>query len=67
MHAAAESREDFEQAANDGDADTLYRIAGKLWTCTDIMPSSLCDEFDMPYGSSYAQAARRVRAGGAAT
>jgi hypothetical protein len=48
-----------------GDMDTrgrLWWVAGKLWHCTDIMPSNLCDDLDMPPGATYAQACRRIRA-----
>jgi hypothetical protein len=41
--------------------DRLWWIAGKLWRCTDILPSSMCSDLDMLPGSTYAQACRRIR------
>jgi|SRR5215211_241731 len=41
----------------------LWWIAGKLWHCTDIMPGYLCGGLGMQPGSTYAQAARRIRQG----
>ena len=41
----------------------LWRIAGKLWHCTDIMPGDVCEVLDMQPGSTYAQAAWRIRQG----
>jgi hypothetical protein len=32
-----------------------------LWHCTDIMPSQMCAEMDLPSGATYARAARRLR------
>jgi hypothetical protein len=63
-HADNDTRQAFEDAVYANDAETLYGLAGTLWRCTDIMPSSLCDALDMLAGSTYAQAARRVRAKG---
>jgi hypothetical protein len=34
------------------------RLLGKMWNCSDIMPSGLCSELDMELGSTYAMAAR---------
>jgi hypothetical protein len=31
-------------------------LFGALWHCSDIMPALLCDELDMPRGSTYASA-----------
>ena len=46
-----------------GAEERLVWIAGKLWRCTDIMPSEPRDLLDMQAGSTYAQAARRIRRG----
>ena len=43
--------------------ERLMWIAGKLWYCTDIMPGESCNELDLEAGSTYAQAARRIRRG----
>ncbi len=37
-------------------------LLGQLWNCTDIMPSDLCQSLDLPPGSTYAQAVRRLKA-----
>lgn len=36
-------------------------LLGQLWNCTDIMPSDLCSALDMPTGSTYGRAARRLK------
>ena len=36
-------------------------ITGQLWNCTDIMPGTLCDDLELPRGSSYAKGARKLR------
>ena len=41
----------------------LWWIAGKLWRCTDTMPGDVWEVLDMQPGSTYAQAARRIRQG----
>ena len=41
--------------------EQLRLVSGQLWTCTDVMPSALCAELEMPSGSTYAQAARLIR------
>jgi hypothetical protein len=43
--------------------ERLMWIAGKLWHCTDILPGDTCDDLDMPSGSTYAQACRKIRQG----
>ncbi|MEK7996030.1 MAG: hypothetical protein AAB403_19695 [Planctomycetota bacterium] len=37
-------------------------LIGQLWNCSDIMPSDLCSTLEMPEGSTYAQAVRKLRA-----
>ena len=44
----------------DGGVKPVKWLLGQLWNCTDIMPAASCDELDMPRGSTYAMAARRV-------
>jgi hypothetical protein len=36
-------------------------LCGQLWNCTDVLPVFYCDEVGLPQGSTYAQAARRIR------
>lgn len=50
-----------EDADHRGRALTPLRVTGLLWNCTDVMPRSLCEELDVPQGSTYAQGARRYR------
>lgn len=39
---------------------TARWITGQLWNCTDVMPSGLCGDLDLPRGSTYARGARRA-------
>ena len=43
--------------------EQLWWLAGQLWQCTDILPGHVCDDLGIPLGSTYAQAARHIRAG----
>jgi hypothetical protein len=38
-------------------------LAGKLWKCTDILPSRYCSLLGLPPGSTYAKAAWALRNG----
>jgi hypothetical protein len=40
---------------------TSGRVVGQLWNCTDIMPSWICDELNVPLGSTYARGARALK------
>jgi hypothetical protein len=40
---------------------SLGWLLGKLWNCTDILPSIECQELEISQGSTYAQAVRLVR------
>ena len=62
-HADNDTRDAFEQVVYDGDLLARYLASGKLWHCTDIMPSSLCDDLCLPSGSTYAAGAQLVRRG----
>lgn len=46
----------------DGDVKPVKWLLGQLWNCTDIMPASGCYDLDMPPGSTYAQAVRKLAA-----
>jgi hypothetical protein len=68
-HAPGHIRDAFTEWIEDGtgpeiDGVPVSRrlVIGQLWNCTDIMPSSICDDLDMPLGSNYAQAVRRLEA-----
>lgn len=55
--------EQIEEAwPNPYDDEQLHRLAGLLWNCTDILPGGYCEMLDLHCGSSYAQAARALRA-----
>ena len=46
----------------DGKPRMATWLLGQLWRCSDIMPGTLCDELDMPAGSTYARAAQQLAA-----
>ncbi len=50
-----------EPVRGEASAD-LQRLAGLLWTCTDILPVDNCAWLGLEPGSTYAQAARFIRA-----
>jgi hypothetical protein len=35
-------------------------LLGQLWNCTDTMPGMLCEHLEIPQGSTYARAVRRL-------
>jgi len=37
---------------------TVGWLLGQLWNCTDIMPSGLCGDLGLLYGSTYAMGVR---------
>jgi hypothetical protein len=39
----------------------LQSLAGWVWYSTDIVPNHVCDELDLPQGTTYAEAAQHVR------
>ena len=45
----------------DGEEHSLFEVIGKLWNCTDILPSDGCVAVEIPLGSTYAAAARVAR------
>jgi hypothetical protein len=40
----------------DGEPRPIGWLVGQLWHCSDIMPWLLCDELDLPRGSTYGMA-----------
>ncbi len=46
----------------DGEERPIPWLFGHLWGCTDIMPSALCSNLDIPKGSTYAKAVQREAA-----
>jgi hypothetical protein len=64
-HAPGDLRDAFvyylEQGKMDEDSNmTLRELIGKLWNCTDILPSHECEQLNLPRGSTYAQAVRAI-------
>lgn len=45
----------------DDEPRPLGWLLGQLWNCTDTLPRGACAELGLPAGSTYAQAARRLR------
>ena len=41
---------------HDGKPRSIRWLMGQLWHCSDIMPWGLCEQLDMPRGSTYASA-----------
>jgi hypothetical protein len=65
-HSSGDAQTDFcgqlESYAVTGEAtNELDRLCGKLWNCTDILPSLACSDAGVPQGSTYACAAQTVR------
>ncbi len=44
----------------DGRSCPLRWLVGQLWNSTDVMPGEVCDDLDLPPGSTYAQGARHA-------
>jgi len=53
-------REAFAEAIADRRLEDAVAWGRALYHCTDTMPSDLCQELDVPVGSSYAQAAQKL-------
>jgi hypothetical protein len=61
-HAPGHLRDAFEEAIYEHDDVSLWKLTGKLWNCSDIMPGDVCNEADLLGGSTYAMYARHFRA-----
>ena len=65
MHASGDLRDRFLELVEEGWTNApplgLFVLAGKLWNCTDVMPSHLCGKLELPQGTTYGQAARIIR------
>jgi hypothetical protein len=46
---------------HDREEKSIDWLLGQLWTSTDVMPGGYCDQLDLPHGSTYAQAVRRMK------
>ena len=57
-HAPGHVRDYFLKTVENGKPSRA--LAGDLWNCTDILPGWACDQLDIPTGSTYAQAARKI-------
>ena len=55
------SDQENETVIIDDEEKPLQWLLGQLWNCTDILPSGDCSLLDIPCGSTYAQAVRRVK------
>lgn len=60
-HLGGHFRDTFVEFVEADDFEAARKYAGVMWNCSDIMPGWVCDMLDMPRGSTYAQAARRLR------
>ncbi|MGW6258779.1 hypothetical protein [Streptomyces sp. NPDC055085] len=63
-HAPGGLRDRFAELIESGDWRTspeFFRLTGRLWNCTDTVPSYYCREVDEPTGSTYAQLSRTLR------
>ena len=73
MHAPSHLREALQEyldsdtparqfrVEHDGEDRSLDWLLGQLWHCTDVLPAGYCDQLDIPKGSTYAQAVRRMK------
>ena len=65
MHASGDLRDRFLELVEEGWTNApplgLFVLAGKLWNCTDVMPSHVCGKLELPQGTTYGQAARIIR------
>ena len=59
-YAPGHSREAFWEYVDAGDKPLEGWVIGQLCNCTDTLPGDYCVEMDLPRGSTYAQAVRRL-------
>jgi len=52
-----------DDVSSDGSSRPVLWLLGRLWNCSDIMPSYLCHDLAMPGGSSYGAAVQNLIAG----
>lgn len=64
-HAPGHLRDELVEIIETGgrSPERMQRITGLLWNCTDCLPGDNCEELDIPRGSTYAAAARKIRMG----
>lgn len=71
MHVAEQLREAFAELVEtgkmpgaefwpDGNAKDEAWLRGKLWRCTDLMPSALCAYLGLVSGATYAHAVHQT-------
>ncbi len=46
---------------HNGQERSLSWLLGQLWDCTDVLPVGYCNQLELPQGSTYAQAVRRMK------
>lgn len=59
-YASPAIRDEFLNALDVNDRALLTRLALNLTDCTNPLPGMTCDQLDLPIGSTYGCAARRV-------
>ena len=56
----ANGEETLVEVGEDEEGRPIKWLIGQLWNCSDVMPGSYCLDVDLPRGSSYAQAVRKL-------
>jgi hypothetical protein len=59
-YASPAIRDEFLNALDIDDRALLTRLAVNLTDCSNPLPGMTCDQLDLPIGSTYGCAARRV-------
>ena len=55
-----ELRDEFLLAIDQNDRAAALKLASRLQTCTNRLPSATCAALGLPFGSAYSDAAERV-------
>jgi hypothetical protein len=45
----------------DGEQVSADKLIGQLWNCSDVMPHGLCNDLELPGGSTYAHGVRLLK------
>lgn len=64
MHCSSKLRgslHDYLDDESPADSRELSTLIGQLWNCTDTLPRDYCSQLDIPQGSTYAVAVRRIK------
>lgn len=46
---------------DEGETVAVDKLIGRVYHCTDVLPSDYCALLDLPQGSTYAKAARALK------